>query len=196
MKSHAKLRTIPTFESIESIQLMKSEFVITMGNAGILKLWSMDTGRLVYAQDQSQSLKPSTHTNNTSDSSSSSSGADLEPCIVQSIRVAATNTLVLTTVDESIVFVRVESDLVDKLAATNDSASHLLRPLFHAYKQFIGNHGEILDLKFVDLDEHLIAVATNSAEIKIYDINNWDCKILKGCLEYFNLTNQLVNNFN
>lgn len=177
MNSHAKIRTIPTFESIESMQLMSNnECVITMGNAGLLKMWRIETGRLVYAQDQSQSLKTTTTTSSTA----SETSVDLEPCIVQSIHVAAINSLVLTTVDDSIVFVRVDPDELKTAATKTSLSSEEGEKLFHTYKQFIGNHGEILDLKFVDANEHLIAVATNSTDIKIYDVNNWDCKILKG----------------
>lgn len=175
--SFAKLRTIPTFESIETFQLVadqNSSHVITMGNAGLLKLWNVETGRLVLAQPQSQSLK-------TVRPDATAADSELDSCIVQSARVVATNTLILVTVDDSIVFVRLDQSLLPRL-----STAELLvnspdqERFFHTYKQFIGNHGDILDLEFVDVNERLLAVATNSPDIKIYDLSNWDCKILKG----------------
>lgn len=179
MKSFDKLRTIPVFESIESIQLLSlpslENHVITMGNAGLLKLWNLDTGRLVHEQDKSESLKsPRTGSNSTN------GDHDLDSCIVQSTQVFGENqkSLALVTVDDAIVFVKIDPDVLGKLSANQTPSADA--KLFHSYKQFIGNHGEILDLKFVDVEERLLAVATNSPDIKIYDVNNWDCKILKG----------------
>ena len=48
------------------------------------------------------------------------------------------------------------------------------------YFKFIGNHGEILDITVCNQDGSLIAVATNSELIKVYNIDNWHCQLLKG----------------
>jgi hypothetical protein len=88
----------------------------------------------------------------------------------------------MLTVDESIVFVRVDAALMEKLAKDEQFSlsSDELKRFFNPYTQYIGNHGEILDAKFVDSHERLLAVATNSSDLKIYDLDNWDCKVLKG----------------
>lgn len=177
MTTFSKLRTIPTFEPIESLELLPgvSDYVLTMGNAGVIKLWNIESGRLAYTQDESQSVKSSS-------SSSSSSSTDLEPCIMQSKWIKSANSVVMLTVDESIVFVRVDAALMAKLAKDEQFSlsSDELKRFFNPYKQYIGNHGEILDAKFVDSHERLLAVATNSSDLKIYDLDNWDCKVLKG----------------
>jgi U3 small nucleolar RNA-associated protein 13 len=177
MTTFSKLRTIPTFEPIESLELLPgvADYVLTMGNAGVIKLWNIESGRLAYTQDESQSVKSSS-------SSSSSSSTDLEPCIMQSKWIKSANSVVMLTVDESIVFVRVDAALMEKLAKDEQFSlsSDELKRFFNPYKQYIGNHGEILDAKFVDSHERLLAVATNSSDLKIYDLDNWDCKVLKG----------------
>ena len=42
----------------------------------------------------------------------------------------------------------------------------------------IGDHGEILDAQLIN--DSLLALATNNEFVKIYDLNTWNCKLLKG----------------
>lgn len=190
MTNYTKLRTIPVFESIESFLLLptitnsfKLGYVATMGNAGLLKLWSLDNGQQMYVQDESLTLKTRSST------SSSSQSSDLDSCILQSVFAPNTHTLILLTVDQSIVFVRVEPSLVEKLCINGKLEDKTeFAKLFSPYKQYIGDHGEILDVKYADRKERLLAVATNSPDLKIYDLHSWDCKLLKGCC-YINLIN-------
>lgn len=51
---------------------------------------------------------------------------------------------------------------------------------FHCSKQFIGFSAEILDVAFVGKKDRYLAVATNSADIKVYDTSDMNCKIVKG----------------
>jgi U3 small nucleolar RNA-associated protein 13 len=46
--------------------------------------------------------------------------------------------------------------------------------------KLIGHHGEVLDIAICSKDGSLIAVATNSELIKIYNTNDWNCQLLKG----------------
>ncbi len=48
------------------------------------------------------------------------------------------------------------------------------------FLKFIGHHGEILDATICNQSGTLIAVATNSELIKVYNSLNWNCQLLKG----------------
>lgn len=51
---------------------------------------------------------------------------------------------------------------------------------FYCTKQFIGFSAEILDAVFVGKKDRYLAIATNSADIKVYDTLDMNCKIVKG----------------
>lgn len=46
--------------------------------------------------------------------------------------------------------------------------------------QLIGFSDEILDIAYVGIDNSHLAVATNSCDIKLYNISNLNCQLLKG----------------
>ena len=180
-----KQRTIPIYESIESFLLLSSSFlsssaeiesryVITMGNEGVLKLWDIKTGHSLFRQGESDSLK-------ILNKRLSKEYADLELVIVQAVFNKATNTIVLVTADQLIVFVRLNVGLIEaKLAESAEKLDFQADGLFETYKQYIGDHGEILDTQVCNASENLLAMATNNEFLKIYNLDNWDCKLLKG----------------
>lgn len=51
---------------------------------------------------------------------------------------------------------------------------------FKCVKQFVGFSDEILDAVYVGKDDSYLAVATNSADIKLYEDSTMNCKLLKG----------------
>ncbi|CAG5059715.1 unnamed protein product [Parnassius apollo] len=51
---------------------------------------------------------------------------------------------------------------------------------FNCLKQMIGFTDEILDIVFIGKDESHFVVATNSRDLKHYELDNLNCKILKG----------------
>ncbi|CAF0778878.1 unnamed protein product [Brachionus calyciflorus] len=168
-----KLRTVPVYESIESVLIdssiipnQENRFVITMGNEGLLKIWDLKTSKNIYTQNNSDSLKINKKKSN-----------ELDQVINQGLYNSKTNTLFLVTSDQMIVFVRISPQLIEKILENNLGE---MKGLFDIYKQYIGDHGEILDMQYCDLEEKYLAVATNSEFIKIYDLNTWDCKLLKG----------------
>ncbi len=85
--------------------------------------------------------------------------------------------MVLVTFEQLIVFVKLNTDLILETCQKNEETKI---DLFHTYKQFIGDHGEILDAQILTANENLLALATNNEFIKIYDMNTWNCRLLKG----------------
>ena len=111
--------------------------------------------------------------------------ADLELVIVQGLYNQSTNTIVQVTADQMIVFVKFNANLLDAQIGDTDQ-------LFSVNKRLIGDHGEILDAQLCGQAENLLAMATNNEFLKIYNLNTWDCKLLRGhtdlivCLSVFN----------
>lgn len=55
---------------------------------------------------------------------------------------------------------------------------------FKCLKQFIGFSDEILDLEYVGRNDSHLAVATNSADIKLYENSSMNCQLLKGHTDF------------
>lgn len=51
---------------------------------------------------------------------------------------------------------------------------------FECAKQFVGFSDEILDACFIGKSDEYLAVASNSADIKLYEVSNMHCKLLQG----------------
>lgn len=51
---------------------------------------------------------------------------------------------------------------------------------FSVYRQFVGYNDEIVDMRFGGDSNTLLAVATNSEELKIFDVHTLDCMITRG----------------
>ncbi len=180
-----KLKTVALYESIESFilttqltslvdkQKASDRFCLTMGNDGLLKVWDSKAGVSLYKQDESESLKIQNKRNN-------AESEELGSVITQGFFNKATKTLIMVTTDQLIVFVRINTEIIDKLVKNESAKDVNFEGLFDVYKQYVADHGEILDLQYCNRDENLVAMATNSEFLKIYDLNTWDCKLLKG----------------
>jgi U3 small nucleolar RNA-associated protein 13 len=185
LTSFAKLKTVALYESIESFilttqitslvgkQKSSDRFCLTMGNDGLLKVWDTKAGVSLYQQNENESLK-------IQNKRKSNESEELQSVITQGFYNKKTSTLIMVTTDQLIAFVRINSEIIDKLVS-NESAKEInFDGLFDVYKQYVGDHGEILDLQYCNREENLLAMATNSEFLKIYDLNTWDCKLLKG----------------
>ena len=115
----------------------------------------------------------------------SRTNSDLELVIVQGLFNKQTQTIVQVTADQMLVFVKFNAHLLKETVSLDES-------LFQINKRLIGDHGEILDTQLCSKDESLLAMATNNEFLKIYNLNTWDCKLLRGhtdliiCVSVFN----------
>jgi len=191
LKKFEKIRTIPVYESVESFLMVREfldnqksdRYLLTMGNAGVLKLWDTKSSKCLFEQNELDS--PKIRNQNQDES-------DLDQCIIQSIFVKSKSLLVLVTIDQLIVFVELKPQSVESLLDGNSPTSEA----FYVSKQFIGDHGEILDAQILNVNENLLALATNSEFVKVYDLNTWDCKLLKGHKDLVISLRFVVNKFN
>jgi U3 small nucleolar RNA-associated protein 13 len=53
-------------------------------------------------------------------------------------------------------------------------------PNFHIDRQFIGYNDDVIDMKFVGDQESILAVATNSEELKLFHTETLDCTLISG----------------
>lgn len=158
LTKYQQVRVVPTYETIEStivlpnnIKLPKVKldddkiYAASAGESGAIKIWEMNTARMVFEQQNSLISK-----------------AD------ETEGLAITQMLYNKKVSQ---FAVVSAD--HNILIHNSST-------FHCAKQFIGFSAEILDAVFVGKKDRYLAVATNSADIKVYDTADMNCKIVKG----------------
>lgn len=159
LEKYEQVRVVPVYETIESVIVLPHNiklpgalklaedklYAASAGESGQIKVWEMNTARLVYEQQNSLISK-----------------AD------ETEGLAITQMLYNPKVSQ---FAVVSAD--HNIMIHNSST-------FYCTKQFIGFSAEILDAVFVGKKDRYLAVATNSADIKIYDTLDMNCKIIKG----------------
>ncbi|XP_041362885.1 transducin beta-like protein 3 isoform X2 [Gigantopelta aegis] len=157
MKKVKVTKTIPVFESVESLVLLDSEreykfidtqddaqpHVVVVGNKGALRVINTVTGTCVHEQ-----------------SCIRSADRDGDQTITDIIYSDSLRQLAVVTFDHDILFYR-DEDLT-------------------LQKQLSGFIDEILDVKFLgETDSHLVVIS-NSNKLKVFEVDTWDCQILAG----------------
>ncbi|XP_031624516.1 transducin beta-like protein 3 [Contarinia nasturtii] len=159
LEKYQQVRVVPVYETIESAIVLPNAiklptsvkldddkiYAASAGEGGLIKVWEMNTARLIYEQQNSLVSKAN-----------------------ETEGLAITQMLYNKNVSQ---FAVVSAD--HNIMIHNSST-------FYCTKQFIGFSAEILDTVFVGKKDRYLAVATNSADIKIYDTLDMNCKILKG----------------
>lgn len=154
------LKVIPVYESIEATILLPPSFkipnfnkkietegiyVACAGEKGVIKVWNMVMGRLMFEQ-----------TNSLVSAASEEGGLAVTHLMFNHVR----NILSVVTADHNIIIHELET--------------------FDCVKQIVGFTDEVLDIIFVGKEEKHIAVATNSRDLKYYEVDSMNCQILKG----------------
>ncbi|XP_066291530.1 transducin beta-like protein 3 [Branchiostoma lanceolatum] len=159
------LKTIPVFESVESLVLLPEhqEFphlsaekedglhFVTAGNKGVLKVWSAQKSRCVFSHK-----RPSIETSE----NQSKPDHDQSYLLTQTLLNTQTDTIATVTYDHNILFYKLQD--------------------FSLTKQLVGYNDEVLDIKFLGEDDSHIAVATNSEQVRVFNLATMDCQILYG----------------
>ncbi|XP_072932005.1 transducin beta-like protein 3 [Epargyreus clarus] len=154
------LRVLPVYESIESMWLLPPSFkipnfkkkvetegiyVACAGEKGIVKVWNVQSSRLMYEQ-----------TNSLVSPAAEEGGLSVTHLLFNEAR----NLLSVVTVDHNIIIHDLET--------------------FNNLKQMVGFTDEVLDIIFIGTDETHIVVATNSHDLKCYEIGSMNCNLIKG----------------
>lgn len=153
------LRTVPTYEGVESIVVLPIKFklpgfkpaekggvyVVCGGESGVVKVWDVSTGRVVFEQNNSLVTK-----------AKEAGGLAIVKVLLEGTK-------------KKIGVVSVEHNIV----------VHILKS-FECLRQFVGFSDEILDIAYFGKNDTHLAVATNSNDIKLYEISTLNCQLLKG----------------
>lgn len=168
LKSRTAKRTVPVYESVEGVVLLpenkdfscigvqnKELHFITAGSKGVLRVWEASTARCMFAQ----SLV-----------AASPSGAE-EDALEEDDPRCLTHCLLLP--------------LSSRLAAVTAEHNILLYqlPALTTQQQFVGYSDEVLDVRFLGKGDSHIVVATNSSQIKVFELATSSCQILHGHTE-------------
>lgn len=156
-------KTIPAFEGIESVITLpkasscpgckdkEKEYFMTAGSKGQLRVWSFQDGKCVFTQTVLSARSNKDKDNNDEDDNQQ---------IVHATLCKNLGQVAVVTFDHNVVFHELES-----LKRT---------------KQFVGYNDEILDLSFVGDKESYLSVATNSSQLRIYELASMNCQLLEG----------------
>ncbi|XP_070581106.1 transducin beta-like protein 3 isoform X2 [Ptychodera flava] len=157
-------KTIPVYETVEGVMSLPSKMYnsvsanesdlhfITAGSKGVLRVWNGRTGQCVYTQQNSIAVK-CTGDDTSPDEQPSSNITQLQMC-------EALDAITVVTFDHNIILYKAQN--------------------FQLIKQFVGYNDEVLDIKFMGEKQTHIAVATNSEQIRIFDLSTLNCQILTG----------------
>lgn len=159
LEKQQQVRVVPVYETIESVIVLSNKiklpnsvkladdkiYAASAGENGIIKIWEMNTARLMYEQQDSLVSK-----------ANETEGL----AITQMLYNKKNSQFAVVSADHNIMI--------------HNSST------FYCAKQFIGFSAEILDVVFLGKKDRYLAVATNSADIKVYDTVDMNCKIVKG----------------
>lgn len=154
------LRTVPVYESIEATLLLPTSFKIPnfkkkVETEGIYIACAGEKGIVkVWNIQMSRLMYEQT------DTLVSPAAEEGGLAITHLLFNEARNVLSVVTADHNIIIHDLET--------------------FNCMKQMIGFTDEVLDIIFVGKDETHIAVATNSHDMKYYELDNMNCQIIKG----------------
>ncbi|KAG8433326.1 hypothetical protein GDO86_017564 [Hymenochirus boettgeri] len=164
LKTNSPKRTVPVYESVESVIILpdspeiigrddhpESLLFLTAGSKGILRVWDAASAVCVHSQTLAYINK----------------GTPSEEANEYSI----THCLLFPNLEE-IATVTAEHNIV-----VYDLHNLKLK------KQFAGYNDEVLDVKFLGPSDSHIVVATNSPQIKVFELATSDCQILYGHTE-------------
>ncbi|KAF6717501.1 Transducin beta-like protein 3 [Oryzias melastigma] len=165
LKTRQAKRTVPVYEAVEGVVLLpkdsdlsqlgvksKDLHFITAGSKGILRVWDASTGRCVYTQKAPSTLSSATEEAEEQDDSPFS----------------LTHLFYLPT-----------SHRVATVTAEHNILLYQL-PGLTTQQQFVGYSDEVLDVKFLGKNDSHIVVATNSSQLKVFELLTNSCQILFG----------------
>ncbi|XP_029172388.1 transducin beta-like protein 3 [Nylanderia fulva] len=159
ISSATSVRVLPVYEGIEGAFIILPQslpafiksyndddiYIASAGEKGIVKIWEIKAGKLIYTQDNSL-VSPAKEEGSLS----------ITHLLYNSIH----NIFAIVSVDHNIIIHSLES--------------------FECKKQLVGYSDEILDVAYLGANDSHIALATNSCDIKLYDVGSMNCQLLCG----------------
>ncbi|CAK7263386.1 U3 small nucleolar RNA-associated protein 13 [Sporothrix epigloea] len=149
-------RMVPTFELIEAAGFISDEtadsgaVTYSAGENGCVRLWETRTGREITAEQTARSEEES---------------------IIAAIFRPAQATLLCVQMSQTLALYPIPSprDLLDTFTANIKAGKGALTPL-EAARRISGTHDDIIDLAFLLPDQSLLALGTNSEDVRIVSV--------------------------
>ncbi|XP_066545260.1 transducin beta-like protein 3 [Amia ocellicauda] len=163
LKTKTATRTVPVFEAVEAVVLLpqtgdfsklgvqsKGLHFITAGSKGVLRVWETSSARCVFTQ-----------TLPVHSPMASQEGADGdEHSLTYCLPLPSSARITTVTAEHNFLIY----DL----------------PYLTLQQQFVGYNDEVLDVKFLGPTDSHIVVATNSPQLKVFELASSSCQILYG----------------
>uniref|UniRef100_A0A8C5GPD4 U3 small nucleolar RNA-associated protein 13 C-terminal domain-containing protein n=1 Tax=Gouania willdenowi TaxID=441366 RepID=A0A8C5GPD4_GOUWI len=159
-------RTVPVYEAVASVAVLpedsdfsqigvknKELHFITAGSRGVLRVWEASSARCVHTRTLSSTLTPASGEEQEKDEDNPRSLTFL-------FHLPVSSRLVTVTAEHNIVFYQL--------------------PSLSTLQQFSGYSDEVLDVKFLGKSDSHLVVATNSCQLKVFELLTNSCQILYG----------------
>lgn len=158
-------RTVPVYEAVEGVVLLPENqdfsqigvkssdlHFITAGSKGVLRVWEASTARCVYTEALPSSTTPVSEEGEEEEGNPRS--------LTYLLHLCASSRLATVTAEHNIVLYEL--------------------PGLTKQQQFVGYNDEVLDVKFLGKGDSHIVVATNSCQLKVFELLTNSCQILYG----------------
>ncbi|XP_008286142.1 transducin beta-like protein 3 [Stegastes partitus] len=167
LKTRQAKRTVPVYEAVEGVVLLpentdlseigvksKELHFITAGSKGVLRVWEAGSARCVYTQSL-----PATLTS-VYEEEKEEEEQDNPRSLTYLFHLPASSRLATVTAEHNILLYQL--------------------PGLSTQQQFVGYSDEVLDVKFLGKGDSHIVVATNSCQLKVFELLTNSCQILYG----------------
>ncbi|CAK7227884.1 U3 small nucleolar RNA-associated protein 13 [Sporothrix eucalyptigena] len=149
-------RVVPTFELIEAAGFVADEtadsgaVTYSAGENGVVRLWETRTGRELTAEQEARSEEDS---------------------IIAAVFRPGQATLLCVQMDQTLALYTVASprELLDSFTTKMKAGKGGLSPL-EAARRISGTHDDVIDLAFLLPDQSLLALGTNSEDVRIVSV--------------------------
>ncbi|TRY98994.1 hypothetical protein DNTS_001252 [Danionella cerebrum] len=162
LESKVVKRTIPVYEAVEGVVLLPQEGDFSeMGvNSDVLHFITAGSKGVLRVWDSSSGRCVFTQTLQDAPPLILE-GGDLDPrSLVQILALPQSSRLATVTTEHNILLYQT--------------------PTLHVKQQFVGYNDEVLDVKFLGKEDTHIVVATNSSQLKVFELATNSCQILYG----------------
>uniref|UniRef100_A0A8C5C9S9 Transducin beta like 3 n=1 Tax=Gadus morhua TaxID=8049 RepID=A0A8C5C9S9_GADMO len=167
LKTRTATRTVPVYEAVEGVALLPEDqdlsqigvqnhdlHFITAGSKGVLRVWEASTSRCVYTQTLPSATPPA------GKEGGETHDGDDPRSLTYLLTMGASHRVAAVTAEHNITLYQL--------------------PALSTQQQFVGYNDEILDVKFLGKNDSHIVVATNSCQLKVFELLTNSCQILYG----------------